>query len=122
MHLPPPPDRSFASDNAAGAHPAVLEAVARANHGHALAYGDDAWTKECEGAFRELLSLRDFSSCLSETNWFEFPTATHESLLTKSTSLIWEGLPDSCPVGPAGPTPATEDTDGDGVGCDSRDT
>jgi threonine aldolase len=55
VHLPPPPDRSFASDNAAGAHPAVLDAIARANHGHALAYGDDAWTKECEGAFRELL-------------------------------------------------------------------
>lgn len=54
LKLPQPPDRSFASDNAAGAHPAVLEAVARANHGHALAYGDDAWTKECEGAFREL--------------------------------------------------------------------
>lgn len=54
MHLPPPPERSFASDNAAGAHPAVLEAVARANHGHALAYGDDRWTRECEAAFRDL--------------------------------------------------------------------
>ena len=28
VQLPPPPARSFASDNAAGAHPAVLEAVA----------------------------------------------------------------------------------------------
>ena len=54
VQLPPPPDRSFASDNAAGAHPAVLEAVAKANHGHALAYGDDRWTRECEGAFRDL--------------------------------------------------------------------
>ena len=54
MELPPPPGRSFASDNAAGAHPAVLEAVARANEGHALAYGEDRWTRECEGAFNEL--------------------------------------------------------------------
>jgi threonine aldolase len=54
VQLPPPPDRSFASDNAAGAHPAVLEAVARANHGHALAYGDDRWTRACEDAFRDL--------------------------------------------------------------------
>jgi threonine aldolase len=54
VQLPPSPDRSFASDNAAGAHPAVLEAVARANQGHALAYGDDQWTRECEGAFRDL--------------------------------------------------------------------
>ena len=50
----PRPDRSFASDNAAGAHPAVLEAVAAANDGHALAYGDDRWTRECESLFREL--------------------------------------------------------------------
>jgi threonine aldolase len=54
VQLPPPPDRSFASDNAAGAHPVVVEAVAKANHGHALAYGEDRWTRECEGAFRDL--------------------------------------------------------------------
>lgn len=55
MQLPRPPDRSFASDNAAGAHPAVLDAVVAANHGHALAYGDDDWTRACEGSFRDLL-------------------------------------------------------------------
>lgn len=54
MQLPSPPEHSFASDNFAGAHPTVLEAVGRANHGHAAAYGGDRWTKECEGAFREL--------------------------------------------------------------------
>ena len=55
MQLPAPPTRSFASDNAAGAHPAVLDAVTRANEGHALAYGDDPWTRRCESAFRDLL-------------------------------------------------------------------
>jgi threonine aldolase len=54
VDLPPPPARSFASDNFAAAHPAVLEAVARANEGHAVAYGDDPWTKACEAAFGEL--------------------------------------------------------------------
>ena len=54
MQLPPPPARLFASDNAAGAHPAVLEAIARANDGHALAYGDDPWTRRCEAAFKDL--------------------------------------------------------------------
>ena len=54
MQLPPPPARSFASDNFAGAHPAVVEAIARANHGHAGAYGDDPWTRACEERFREL--------------------------------------------------------------------
>lgn len=36
--------RSFASDNWAGAHPEVLEAIAAANRGHAPAYGGDPWT------------------------------------------------------------------------------
>ncbi len=55
MQLPTPPARMFASDNAAGAHPAVLDAITRANEGHALAYGDDPWTRRCESAFRDLL-------------------------------------------------------------------
>jgi threonine aldolase len=54
VNLPPPPRRAFASDNAAGAHPAVLDAVAAANAGHALAYGDDDHTRECEARFRDL--------------------------------------------------------------------
>ena len=39
--MPPAPARAFASDNAAGAHPKVVEAVLAANEGHALAYGSD---------------------------------------------------------------------------------
>jgi threonine aldolase len=58
VHLPPPPERSFASDNASGAHPDVVAAVVAANRGHALAYGDDEWTRECEARFSEL-----FDSC-----------------------------------------------------------
>lgn len=54
MQLPPPPACAFASDNAAGAHPLVLDALVAANHGHALAYGADAWTAEAEARFRDL--------------------------------------------------------------------
>lgn len=54
MTFPAPPSRSFASDNAAGAHPAVIEAIARVNVGHALAYGDDDETRACERRFDEL--------------------------------------------------------------------
>ncbi|WP_370614503.1 threonine aldolase family protein [Mumia sp. Pv 4-285] len=35
---------AFASDNYAPAHPAILEAVAAANTGHVVSYGDDRWT------------------------------------------------------------------------------
>jgi len=48
------PSRSFASDNAAGAHPLVIDAIIAANEGHALAYGEDAHTAQCELAFNKL--------------------------------------------------------------------
>jgi threonine aldolase len=46
--------RSFASDNYAGAHPQVLEALAAANEGHAPAYGADAWTERAAARIAEL--------------------------------------------------------------------
>jgi threonine aldolase len=46
-------NRGFASDNAAGAHPAVLDAIAAANQGHAFGYGHDNWTRAVEDRFRE---------------------------------------------------------------------
>jgi threonine aldolase len=54
VDLPPAPSCSFASDNFAGAHPRVVDAVAAANVGHVMAYGDDPYTAECEQRFREL--------------------------------------------------------------------
>lgn len=44
--------KSFASDNYAGAHPAVLAAVAAANAEHAPAYGNDPWTARVEERLR----------------------------------------------------------------------
>ena len=44
---------SFASDNNAPVHPAILEALSSANSGHVRAYGDDAWTRQMEERFRE---------------------------------------------------------------------
>jgi threonine aldolase len=45
---------NFASDNAAGIAPAVLDAIARANHGHALGYGNDDLTRAIERRIGEL--------------------------------------------------------------------
>jgi threonine aldolase len=45
--------KSFASDNYAGVHPAILEAIVAANDGHARAYGEDPWTARMEERFRE---------------------------------------------------------------------
>ncbi|EYT54827.1 threonine aldolase [Leucobacter sp. UCD-THU] len=48
------PTISFASDNWAGAHPEVLEAIAAANAGHAPAYGGDPWTARFQRLARTL--------------------------------------------------------------------
>jgi threonine aldolase len=45
---------NFASDNAAGIAPEVLAAIARANEGYALAYGEDAWTERLERRFADM--------------------------------------------------------------------
>jgi threonine aldolase len=45
---------SFASDNAAGVHPVVLEAMTAANEGPALAYGSDRETANARAAFNDL--------------------------------------------------------------------
>ena len=51
--MPTKPKRSFASDNNAGVHPKVMEAIAAANDGHVVAYGDDPYTDEAVKLFRE---------------------------------------------------------------------
>jgi threonine aldolase len=50
---PAQPARSFASDNNAGVHPEILEVIARANHGHVVAYGDDPYTRSAVKKFEE---------------------------------------------------------------------
>jgi threonine aldolase len=44
--------RGFASDNNSGAHPDVLAALAAANDGHVVAYGDDEYTAATRERFR----------------------------------------------------------------------
>jgi threonine aldolase len=47
------PSRSFASDNNAVVHPEAMEAIRRANEGHAVGYGDDSYTESAVKKFRE---------------------------------------------------------------------
>lgn len=48
------PEHFFASDNNATVHPDVLEALARVNSGHALAYGDDDVTRTANEMFDDV--------------------------------------------------------------------
>jgi threonine aldolase len=45
--------RGFASDNYAGAHPEVLAAIAEANGGHQVAYGEDVYTARLQEVIKE---------------------------------------------------------------------
>ncbi len=46
--------RGFASDNYAGIHPEVLEAIGNVNHGHQVAYGEDSETARFDSVVKEL--------------------------------------------------------------------
>ncbi len=45
---------NFASDNTAPVAPAILDALAKANDGYALGYGNDDWTKAAERRLAEI--------------------------------------------------------------------
>jgi threonine aldolase len=48
--------RTFGSDNFAGVHPEVMEAILRANDGHVTSYGDDPITAQAEELVRHHFS------------------------------------------------------------------
>ena len=45
--------RGFASDNYSGVHPEILAAIAIANDGHQVAYGEDVYTERLQQVFAE---------------------------------------------------------------------
>jgi threonine aldolase len=47
-----PDVRGFASDNYAGVHPEILDALAVANGGHQISYGEDVYTEYLQEVFR----------------------------------------------------------------------
>jgi len=53
LQVSPKAARGFASDNNAGVHPEILEAIARANDGHVIAYGEDRFTRSAIAKFEE---------------------------------------------------------------------
>jgi threonine aldolase len=53
LRLHDPDYRGFASDNYAGIHPEVLAAIAAANEGHQVAYGDDLYTARLQEVMAE---------------------------------------------------------------------
>ncbi|MGE5609366.1 MAG: threonine aldolase family protein [Bacillota bacterium] len=50
--------RQFASDNYAGICPEAWEAMAQANRGHVISYGDDEWTAKASDMIREVFETK----------------------------------------------------------------
>jgi threonine aldolase len=83
--------RGFGSDNHAGAHPEVLEAIAAANHGHAPAYGADPWTARLDALFRRHFGdsarvFPVFNGSGANVACLDAVTRTYESVICAATA------------------------------------
>src|SRR5689334_12375421 len=58
MSAAQPTRRQFASDNYAGICPEACAALAEANQGHEVSYGDDTWTEKASNLIRDLFETR----------------------------------------------------------------
>jgi threonine aldolase len=88
-----PDPRGFASDNHSGAHPEVLEAVARANVDHAGSYGEDAWTQRFDDLIRdhfgpEALGFPVFNGTAANVLAIDAVTRPHDAVICVAGSHI----------------------------------
>lgn len=87
------PSRSFASDNNAGVHPEIMEAIAAANDGHVIAYGDDPYTARAVKLFRSQLG-RDaevyfvFGGTGANVLGLKAATESHHAIICAETAHI----------------------------------
>ena len=87
------PIRSFASDNNAGVHPEVLAALAAANTGHTVGYGDDLYTDRARAKFREHFGDVDiffvFNGTAANVLSLQSATRSFQAVLCSEASHIY---------------------------------
>jgi threonine aldolase len=86
-------NKSFASDNNAGIHPTILEAIHKANHGQFVAYGDDPYTQEALRVFQQIFgeNTRTFfvyNGTGANITGLACGTKSYHSILTTDTAHI----------------------------------
>lgn len=86
---------SLASDNEAGAHPEILEAVVRANQGHCPSYGSDAFTAAALTRIRthfgeQAEAFFVFNGTGANVIALKSLTRAHEALLCADSSHLWQ--------------------------------
>ena len=85
--------RGFASDNASGVHPAVMDAIVAANTGHVHAYGHDKWTERAEELFRRHFGDHVEAFCVfngtgANVTALQALMKRHESVICPTTAHI----------------------------------
>jgi threonine aldolase len=89
----PGPVHDFASDNHAGAHPGVIEAIAAANAGHVGGYGADAWTERAAELFRrhfgpDARAFAVFNGTAANVLAIDALTRPHEAVICAETAHL----------------------------------
>jgi threonine aldolase len=87
-------DSSFASDNFAPVHPEIMEAIQKANVGHAMAYGKDPWTKKMEEQFKKTFgpaaeSYLVFNGTAANVCGIKQALSSWEAVICSSNAHIW---------------------------------
>ncbi len=77
--------RGFASDNNAGVHPEVLQAIMDANSGHVTGYGHDVYTERARELFRKQLGE-------STEVWFVFTGTAANVLGLSGVTRSWNSV------------------------------
>ena len=83
----------FASDNHAGAHPEVIEAIVAANAGHAGSYGADGWTERAADAFGihfgpDAQAFAVFNGTAANVLAIDAVTKPHEAVICAATAHL----------------------------------
>ena len=85
--------RSFASDNNAGVHPEVIEAIRAANEGHVIAYGDDPFTARAVKLFqkhfgRDVVVYFVFGGTGANVLGLKAITRSHQAIICAETAHV----------------------------------
>ena len=85
--------RSFASDNNAGVHPEVIEAIRAANEGHVIAYGDDPFTARAIKQFqkhfgRDIAVYFVFGGTGANVLGLKAITKSHQAIICAETAHV----------------------------------
>ncbi len=86
--------RAFASDNWAGVHPEVLEAMAAANEGHVPSYGGDPYTHEAVARIRAELGedaevFLVFSGTAANVMCLQSMVQSHQAVICAETAHVY---------------------------------